>query len=89
MKKEQAKNLKRERKYLIGLERELEEALGRYGGKGIERRGKGQGWECTIYLGPKSRDNEATPFIQRVTRGDAVRKLNRRSSVKRRAPLRN
>ena len=81
MKKEQAKNLKRERKYLIGLERELEEALGRYGGKGIERRGKGQGWECTIYIGPRSGDNEATPSIQRVTRSDVVGKHNRRNSV--------
>ena len=82
MKKEQAKNLKRERKYLIELGRELDEALGQYGRKGIERRSKGQGWECTIYIGPRSRDNEATPSIQQVTRGDVVGKRNRRSSVK-------
>ena len=42
-----------------------------------------------IYIGPRSRDNEATPSIQQVTRGDAVSKLNRRSNTERRAPLKN
>ena len=74
---------------MIELGRELDEALGRYGRKGIERRSKGQGRECIIDIGPRSGDNEATPSIQRVTHGDAVRKLNRRSNVRRRAPLRN
>ena len=27
-----------------------------------------------IYIGPKSGDNEATPSIQRMTRGDSVGK---------------
>ena len=81
MKKEEAKNLKRERKYLIELGRELDEALGRYGRKGIERRSERQDRECTIYIGPRSGGNEATPSIQQVTRGDVIRKCNRRNSV--------
>ena len=66
---------------MIELGRELDEALGRYGRKGIERRSKGQGRECIIYIGPRSGDNEATPSIQRVTRGNVVEKRNRRNSV--------
>ena len=34
-----------------------------------------------LYIGPRSGDNEATPSIQRMTRGDTVGKHNRRNSV--------
>ena len=34
-----------------------------------------------LYIGPKCRNNEATPSIQRMTRGDTVGKRNRRNSV--------
>ena len=34
-----------------------------------------------IYIGPRSGDNEATPSIQRMTRGDSIGKCNRRNSV--------
>ena len=34
-----------------------------------------------LYIGPKSGDNEATPSIQRMTRGDTVEKRNRRNNV--------
>ena len=30
-----------------------------------------------LYIGPKNGDNEATPSIQRMTRGDHVEKRNR------------
>ena len=34
-----------------------------------------------LYIGPRSGDNEATPSIQRMTRGDVVGKCNRRNNV--------
>ena len=34
-----------------------------------------------LYIGPRSGDNEATPPIQRMTRGDTIGKCNRPNSV--------
>ena len=34
-----------------------------------------------LYIGPRSGDNEATPPIQRMTRGDTIRKRNWPNSV--------
>ena len=56
------------------------------GQKGNCERCEGQERECTyiyiyIYIGPRSGDNEATPSIQRMTRGDSIGKCNRRNSV--------
>ena len=61
------------------LGRELDRALGRDGIKGIERISEGYGRECTIYRAQKG-DNEATPPIQRMTRGDTIGKRNRPNS---------
>ena len=50
--------------------------------KGNCERCEGQERECTyIYIGPRSGDNDATPSIQRMTRGDSIGKCNRRNSV--------
>ena len=34
-----------------------------------------------LYIGPRSGDNEVTPSIQRMTRGDTIGKRNRRNNV--------
>ena len=47
-----------------------------------ELREKVKGMEGNaLYIGPRSGDTEATPPIQRMTRGDTIGKCNRLNSV--------
>ena len=62
------------------LGRKLDEALGRVGRREIVRDVKGKRENTPIDIRPRSRNNEATPSIQRMTHGEVGTTKRRRPS---------